>query len=80
MIRTNYAYRHQNGEVEGFSAFRFMQYQSEAACVQAIKEKCEEIGQPYDETRLIKSRDGVTAKEWKTIKADWKTYKGPGGS
>ena len=78
MIRTNLAYRHQNGDVEGFSALRFQHDASRQACTQMIKEKCEALGEKFDPTRVINTHKGLNSVEMKTIEEHWALTKNPG--
>lgn len=66
------AYRHGNGEVEGFAATRFTRERAQAACEAAIREKVSHTPHAFDPARVIRSKDGITDAEFETIKADWK--------
>lgn len=78
MIRINLAYRHQNGDVEGFSALRFGHAAAEEACFRLIKEKCLALDQEYDPRRVINTHKGLKSEEMKTIQDDWALVKNPG--
>ena len=74
MIRFNIGYRWGNGEVEGFSAFRFGAPAAEAAAIAEIQDKCKTIDQPFDASQLIRDAKGLTAAERDRLKEDWHTY------
>ena len=75
MTRYNIAYRHENGEVEGFSGFAFMgEPEAEKDAIRHARRKCEDIGQTFDLSRLIRSPKELTRAELETVKADWATY------
>lgn len=78
MNRMNLAYRHQNGDVEGFSALRFGRAAAEEACYRLIKEKCLALDQSYDPTRVINTHKGLKSDEMKTIQEHWALVRNPG--
>ena len=71
MIRYNIAYRHTNGEVEGFTATRFAEDRAEQACLETIRIKCRKMGHTFDPKRIISNTRELTKKELKTVQADW---------
>lgn len=80
MYRHNLAYRHLNGDLEGFSAFRFGKERARAACLQEIRTKCEALQQPYDPARVIKAFGQFSKAEQASVRRDWGTYDRPHGS
>ena len=78
MIRTNYAYRHINGEVEGFSAFAFTETASKRLCLQMIIAKCAGICQPFKIENVVfddkEAAKAFTRQEMLIIQDDWKSY------
>jgi len=74
MIRFNIAYRHANGELEGFSAFRFSSDAAEQAAIGLIQEKLAFQGAAYDPSRLVRSFAKLTKPEKRQVKADWHLY------
>lgn len=71
MFRFNLAYRHGNGEVEGFSAERLTKEAARDAAVAKAREKASHTPHPFKESGLILSDKGLTADERKTVRADW---------
>jgi len=82
MIRFNIAYRHANGELEGFSAFRFTADAAEQAAIAEIQAKLAIVKIAYDPSRLVRSFAKLTKAEKRQVKADWHLYdkQGPGQS
>lgn len=78
MIRHNVAYRFANGDVEGFSVFRFDRLEAELCVIDAIRHKCIQLKEIYNPENLITSNKGLSKKEKSQIQQDWKTYRGPG--
>jgi hypothetical protein len=74
VIRFNIGYRWGNGDVEGFSAFRFGEQAAEAAAIGEIQNKCKAIDQRYDASQLIRDAKGLTPAERDRLKEDWHTY------
>ena len=74
----NIAYRHQNGEVEGFRGFGLSAETAQEDAVEQIKRKLKTVeewnqdGSIYDESRVIRSFDGLTKDERDLIQKDWK--------
>lgn len=73
MTRVNLAYRHTNGEVEGFSGWAFTGATlADADAVRRVREKCESAGIPFSPARILRSPAGLTPSEVATVRADWK--------
>jgi hypothetical protein len=73
MIIYRIAYRHANGEVEGFTGSALSGEQAARHnAVRQIQSKCNAIGTVYLAGRTITSFTGLTPEEIKTIQADWK--------
>ncbi len=78
MFRCSKGYRHSNGEVEGFVGFAFQEAFAVTDCIFKVRDKCIELGQEYDEERVIHGPNQCTPAELVTIQADWLLYKNPG--
>lgn len=73
MIRYQIAYRHENGEVEGFVGYAFSNPdKARSNAIQQVRDKVLAIGGTYYENRLIESTAGLHGKDFDTIKRDWK--------
>jgi hypothetical protein len=68
---TQRAYRHANGEVEGFRASALTRKGSEGRVMRAIQDKCKAIGVPFDPERVIYGHEPLTTAEREQIQADW---------
>ena len=66
------AYRHDNGEVEGFVGTAFHQENARRATILKIIEKVVGIGRQFHPDQVIESVDGLTPDEIATIQNDWK--------
>jgi hypothetical protein len=66
------AYRHDNGEVEGFVGTAFHQENARRATILKIIEKVVSIGRQFHPGQVIESVDGLTPNEIATIQSDWK--------
>jgi len=78
MFICNLAYRHINGDVEGFSACALTsKARAEEICIESMQRKTEDIGQVFSALRVIRSSKGLTREEITTIKADWSGYRLP---
>jgi len=66
------AYRHENGEIEGFAASAFSQSAAERNALNKVRAKVREIRQTFDESRVIRSDKGLTPDEKKQVRADWR--------
>lgn len=72
MFEYRLAYRHQNGEVEGFRGRSLIApAEAKAFACKKIVEKLELLGEPKDSSRLIESPDGLSEAEMEQIKRDW---------
>ncbi len=77
MYRVNYAYKHENGEIEGFSGFAFGgKDAAKKNCIAAMAAKCSAIQQPFRADRVKKSSIGMSAAEMKIVREDWASYDG----
>ncbi len=66
------AYRHDNGEVEGFVGNAFTDAATaERNAIRAVTEKCTAIGKAFNHRRILRSFDGLTAVEEALIRQDW---------
>jgi hypothetical protein len=65
-------YRHNNNEVEGFVGHGLTAIGAERNAIRKVVEKVAVCGNAYEESRLLKSKRGVTKSEVETIKEDWK--------
>ena len=73
------AYRHGNGEVEGFAAMASGSDKAKKATIAKAREKAVAKARekaswtptPFDPARLIESETKLTAEERATVKADW---------
>ncbi len=73
MFIFNIAYRHENGDVEGFTGCAFTSKKAaKTHAIRLIVSKCEAIRRRYDASRLIESSDGLTGEEIKLIQKDFK--------
>lgn len=76
------AYRHVNGEVEGFIGTSLVS--ASAADVNAQKEIQEKISIArlpcFDSSRVIRHPSVITTDEYETIRRDWLTYHKPGSA
>lgn len=76
MIEYKCAYRHLNGDVEGFVGYGFQHPAALADCHEQIRRKVT-FGilppVPFDESRIITAPQGLTTAEFESIKNDWKT-------
>jgi hypothetical protein len=73
MFECRLAYRHLNGEVEGFHACSFQGFDtSKRLVILKIIDKCNAMMQVYDPTRVITGDAGLSESEMKTIRDDWK--------
>ncbi len=71
--RFDLAYRHGNGEVEGFSAGSFTSAaDAQERAIARVRAKAAHTPHPFDAARLIFSPRGLTADELATVRADWK--------
>lgn len=68
------AYRHDNGEVEGFKGSDITgdKAKAKADAIQQVRRKCEAIGQPFNPSRLIENEKGLTDAEIRIVRNDWK--------
>lgn len=66
------AYRHSNGEVEGFCGCGSSQAAAERDAERKVRSKCLALDQIYDRNRRIDSVRGVDKAEMEIIRADWK--------
>lgn len=65
------AYRHENGEVEGFAGCGFTEEAAEKDAHRKAGVKCEGIGKPFSLARCINTKAGLTGEEMATVRADW---------
>jgi hypothetical protein len=72
MYQYNLAYRHQNGEVEGFQGIGFGEVAAERDAKDQIARKLQQIDQPFEEHRIITSMELLTQPERKQVMEDWK--------
>lgn len=81
MYVSRIAFRHANGEVEGFIGTGFSPEAAEQNADQGIRNKLWSINSPtYSRSRIIRSADGLTPDELATIRRDWLTYHAKGSS
>lgn len=76
MFRVQLAYRHKNGDVEGFVGFGFTEDGAEQDCIRQMTYKCAVIrdSRPdsgYDATRIIREDTGLSNDEMENIRKDW---------
>ena len=70
MTRVNLAYRHANGEVEGFSGWAFTGATlADADAVKRVREKCESAGIPFAPSRILRTPAGLSAAELATVRS-----------
>ena len=79
------AYRHDNGEVEGFSGFGFGEYGAKKDCLEQIRRKLSAIpgaSLTVDEDGMIFSERDLTSDEMERVCRDWASglRYGPDGS
>lgn len=75
MFTARIAYRHENGQVEGFLGTALQSASAaDAAAQRLIQSKVADIGGNYDPQRIIRHESVVTGDELKMIRADWNTY------
>lgn len=67
------AYKHANGEVEGFVGVGHTEQGARQRAVNKVMQKCLTIGEPMTATSLIESQAGLSMEDLKTIKEDWRT-------
>jgi hypothetical protein len=80
MFRTNLAYRFKptpakpEGWLEGFSSFAFHKPTAQMFAINKVKTKLRMLGQEFDETRLITTKNGkgLTKAEMTLLRKDWK--------
>ena len=73
MTRVNLAYRHANGDIEGFSGWAFTGAPlADADAVKRVREKCESACIPFAPSRILRSPAGLTPEDLATVRADWK--------
>jgi hypothetical protein len=70
------AYRHQNGEVEGFVGVGFEKKTAERAAVMKALAKVRAIGQVFRADGVIRRDDGLSPDEVAQVRQDWKTEGG----
>jgi hypothetical protein len=72
MTRVNLAYRHDSGDVEGFSGWAFTGAGvARGDAVRRVRAKCEAAGLTFRPDRLVESPAGLTRAEVATVRADW---------
>ena len=76
MYRMQGAYRHDNGEVEGFVGFGFSEDSAANDCINQMRIKAEAIrgsgpNTGFKRARAILSGDGLTPDELEIIRKDW---------
>lgn len=67
------AYRHANGEVEGFTGAGFTKQGARQSALNKVMRKCLSLGTPMIVGSLIESPDGLTKEELRAIREDWMT-------
>ena len=68
------AFRHDNGEIEGFSGFGFGEFGAKKDCIEQVRRKLLDgpwDSQKVDEGRMIFSKDELTPNELETVCRDW---------
>ncbi len=78
MFINQIAYRHQNGEIQGFVGTGFTVQAAERDSRRRIEAKVGSLGQAFDPGRIISRREQVTTDEMKMIQDDWKLERGQG--
>lgn len=71
MFTFNIGYRHQNGEVEGFVGTGSDKDAAERNAIRKAAGKAKAINHPFESSRLIYTRTGLTKEEYEQLKKDW---------
>ena len=76
MFQCNLAYRHENGEIEGFVGHAlYDKAAAERDCITQMQRKCDMIRgfgkTPFSMDRVIRSDTGLTAAEIAQLRQDW---------
>jgi hypothetical protein len=76
MYRCNLAYRHDNGDIEGFVGHALGdKAAAERDCIKQMQRKCDMIKgfgkTPFSMDRVIRSDTTLTAAEIEQVKQDW---------
>lgn len=66
------AYRHMNGEVEGFTGVGSNAASAKTNAINKIKNKCAGINQPFYENKVILSVHYLHQDEIPQVREDWK--------
>jgi hypothetical protein len=64
------AYRHQNGDLEGFAGVGFKPESAQQDAYRKMQQKCFALRQPFVEERVVSDK-GLAAEDLATIQADW---------
>ena len=68
------AFRHDNGQIEGFTGYGFGDYGAKQDCLEQIRRKLSIIpraSHTVDENRMIFSKDELTPEEVEAVFRDW---------
>jgi len=69
----NLAYRHDNGEHEGFAGTSMVTPgEARRKAISKAVRKCESIGNPFRLERIIESADGLTHEIYEQLREDWR--------
>lgn len=66
------AYRHENGEIEGFAATRFDAARAKEAAMKCMRAEIEAKGLTFNPDRIVESSKGLSAAERVTLQRDWR--------
>lgn len=72
MYTYNLAYRHDTGEIEGFTGTAFVADNAKRNAIRKAVCKCEACRRPYHPEQIIESFDGLTPEEITQVRGDWK--------
>lgn len=71
MFKFQLAYRHANGEVEGFVGLGFSESTARRKAEDAARQKVSSIRESFNFNRLIFSESGLSGDEIEIVKKDW---------
>ena len=72
MYETRLAYRHINGDIEGFIGAGFTKPSSRSNCLNYIVKKLDMIEQKFSASRVVHDLDKITKEELEIVRRDWK--------
>ena len=72
MYEFRLAYRHGNGEIEGFTGAGSNIKAARRNAILRAEEKAGHTPHPFDPARLIENADELTPDERATVRTDWK--------